>query len=228
MTNSALPARARLAVLASGSGTNLQAIHDHLRARGAGASAELALVVSDRSQAGALERAHGWGVPVVHLPMARAHELRALLVEHRITLVALAGFLRLIPSDLITAFRGRIVNVHPALLPAFGGAGMYGRRVHEAVLASGARVSGATVHFVDEQYDEGAIIGQWPVPVRHDDTPDTLAARILAVEHQVLPWCVNAVAAGTVRLGEDGRVHGGPAYEFDRFAPESGRHPFGG
>lgn len=184
-------------------------------------------MVSDRSQSGALERARSWGVPVMHLPMARAHELLAVLTEHRITLVALAGFLRLIPSDVITAFRGRILNVHPALLPAFGGAGMYGKRVHEAVLASGARVSGATVHFVDEHYDEGAIIAQWPVPVRHDDTPETLGARVIAVEHQIFPHCVNAVASGAVRLGEDARTHGALAYDFDRFATEPARHPFG-
>jgi len=218
--------RARLAVLASGAGSNLQVIHAHIAARGADASAELALVVSDRSQAGALEKARSWGVAAVHLPTARAHELLATLVEHRITLVALAGFLRLIPSDVITAFKGRILNVHPALLPAFGGAGMYGKRVHEAVLAAGARVSGATVHFVDEHYDEGAIIAQWPVPVRPDDTPELLAARILAVEHQIFPWCVNAVAAGAVRLGEDGRTHGGAAFEFDKFAPEPKHDPF--
>lgn len=219
--------RARLAVLASGSGSNLQAIHEHLERRGASSSAELALVVSDRSQAGALGRARSWGVPVVHLPMARAHELLAVLAEHRITLVALAGFLRLIPSDVITAFRGRILNVHPALLPAFGGGGMYGKRVHEAVLTSGARVSGATVHFVDEQYDEGAIIAQWPVPVRRDDTAESLGARVLAIEHLIFPWCLNAVASGAVRLGEDGRTHGAPLFDFDAFAPDPARHPFG-
>lgn len=219
--------RARLAVLASGGGSNLQAIYDHLLARGAEAGAELSLVVSDRAAAGALDRARGWGTPAVHLPKERSHELGALLAEHRITLVALAGFLRLVPVDVTRAFRGRLLNVHPALLPAFGGAGMYGRRVHEAVLASGARVTGASVHFVEERYDEGAIVAQWPVPVRHDDTPDSLAARVLAVEHQIFPLSIIAVASGTIRLDADGRVRGTPPFDFDRFSPDHGRHPYG-
>jgi folate-dependent phosphoribosylglycinamide formyltransferase PurN len=101
-----------------------------------------------------------------------------------------------------------MLNVHPALLPAFGGAGMYGARVHAAVLAAGARVSGPTVHFVDEQYDRGPIVMQWPVPVRDDDTPDTLAARVLHVEHLLYPRVVDAVAAGRITLGDDNRVRG--------------------
>jgi folate-dependent phosphoribosylglycinamide formyltransferase PurN len=98
--------------------------------------------------------------------------------------------------------------VHPALLPAFGGKGMYGQRVHRAVIASGARVSGATAHFVDEVYDRGAIIAQWPVPVFADDTPASLAERVLRVEHLVLPRAVEAVATRRVALGADGAVHG--------------------
>lgn len=226
MTNP-LP-RARLAVLASGSGSNLQAIRDDLDARGARAHAELALVVSDRAAAGALDRARGWGTPAVHLAKERTGDLGALFAEHRITLVALAGYLRLVPAAVIGAFRGRILNVHPALLPAFGGAGMFGRRVHEAVLERGVRVTGATVHFVDERYDEGAVIAQWPVPVRADDTVESLSARVLAVEHRIFPWCLSAVASGSVRLGDDGRVHGAPSFDFDLFAPEPHRHPFGG
>ncbi len=221
-------ARKRLAVLASGSGSNLQAIHDHLDARGPQAAAEVALVISDRAQAGALERARGWGVRAVHLPKERLADLGALLAEHQIDLVALAGFLRLVPADVTRAFHGRILNVHPALLPAFGGPGMYGQRVHEAVLKSGARVSGATVHFVTEQYDDGAIVAQWPVPVRSDDTAETLAARVLVVEHRVYPRCVSALADGSVQLLADGTVQRAAPLDFDRFAPESGRHPFGG
>lgn len=221
--------RARLAVLASGSGSNLQAIHDYLDDRGPEAKVELALVVSDRASAGALTRAEGWSVPAVHLPKDRNDTLDALLEEHSITHVALAGYLRLVPADVVRRFHGRMLNVHPALLPAFGGPGMYGQRVHAAVLAAGARVSGPTVHFVTEHYDEGAIIAQWPVPVRHDDTPESLAARVLAVEHRIYPWCVSAVAAGSIRLGADGRVVGAPAYDFDLFAPEPRhRQPFAG
>jgi len=116
-----------------------------------------------------------------------------------------------VPEGVVRAFRGRVMNVHPALLPSFGGAGMYGERVHAAVIASGARLSGVTVHFVDEEYDRGATIAQWPVAVHDDDTPATLGARVLGVEHRLYPACVAAVAAGTVTLGPDGRVHGVPA-----------------
>jgi folate-dependent phosphoribosylglycinamide formyltransferase PurN len=103
-----------------------------------------------------------------------------------------------------------MLNVHPALLPAFGGQGMYGHRVHEAVVASGVRVTGATVHFVDEHYDRGPIIAQWPVPVFAGDTPGTVAVRVLEVEHQLFPRVVAAVAAGHIALDGHGRVTGTP------------------
>ena len=112
-------------------------------------------------------------------------------------LVVLAGYLKRIPPAAVARLRWRVINIHPALLPAFGGPGMYGRRVHQAVLASGVTLSGATVHYVDEEYDRGPIIAQWPVPVRPDDTPDTLAARVLEVEHRLLPPVVMELA----RLG---------------------------
>lgn len=221
--------RARVAVLASGGGSNLQAIHDYLEDRGPDAPAEIALVVSDRVSAGALDRASGWDVPAVHLPKERHDALGALLAEHGVTHVALAGYLRLVPEDVVRAFAGRMLNVHPALLPAFGGPGMYGQRVHAAVLAAGARVSGPTVHFVTPRFDEGAIIAQWPVPVRTDDTPERLASRVLAVEHRIYPWCVAAVAAGQITLGDDGRARGAPPFDFDLFAPEPRhRQPFAG
>jgi phosphoribosylglycinamide formyltransferase-1 len=197
-------------VLASGGGTNLQAIHDHLTASGAAAAAEIVVVVSDRRDAGALARARGWNVAAVHLPKERLNELGALLAEHRVTLIALAGFLRLVPVDVVRAFHGRLVNVHPALLPKFGGPGMYGAKVHAAVLAAGETTSGPTVHFVDEEYDRGAIIAQWPVPVHADDTAETLAERVLAAEHQLYPACVSAVASGAVHLDAEGRVRGTP------------------
>jgi folate-dependent phosphoribosylglycinamide formyltransferase PurN len=115
-----------------------------------------------------------------------------------------------------------MLNVHPALLPAFGGAGMYGARVHAAVLAAGARVSGPTVHFVDEAYDRGAIAAQWPVPVFAHDTADALAARVLRAEHALLPRAVAAVAAGRIALGDDGRVRGG----FDAWGGGPAPHAF--
>ncbi len=211
--------RARLAVLASGSGSNLQAIHDDLVARGAGATSELAIVISDRRAAGALDRARNWGVQALHLPKDRDAELLAILEAEAITHIALAGYLRLIPLDVVRRFHGRMLNVHPALLPAFGGPGMYGARVHAAVLAAGARVSGPTVHFVSEHYDEGAIIAQWPVPVRQADSVDALAARVLAAEHRLYPWCLHLLTSGVIALGPDGRTRGVPDYDFDRELP---------
>lgn len=217
----------RIAVLASGGGSNLQALLQHLEALGTGAPATVVLVVSDRTEARALDRARGHGIAAVHLPRtAPEGALDQLLTDHEADLVVLAGYLRLVPAAVVRRFVGRMLNVHPALLPAFGGHGMYGHRVHEAVLAAGARVSGATVHFVSEQFDRGAIIAQWPVPVPATDTADALAARVLAVEHQLFPWCVEAVARGTVRLGDDGRVHGAVPYNFPRFGVGGPRHPF--
>ena len=220
---------ARLAVLASGNGSNLQAIHDDLRTRGPASGVELALVVSDRKAAGALERARSWSVPAVHLGKDREDALDATLSEHRVTHVALAGYLRLIPTAVVRRFAGRMINVHPALLPAFGGPGMYGTKVHAAVIAAGARVSGPTVHFVSEQYDEGAIIAQWPVPVHAADTADALAARVLAVEHRLYPLCVHAVATGRISLDATGRVQGADLNDFDRFdANPLSKQPFAG
>ncbi len=218
-------------MLASGNGSNLQAIYDDLLVHGARAGVELALVVSDRKAAGALERARTWGVPAVHVPKDQGAALAASLREHGISHIALAGYLKLIPLDVVRAFAGKMINVHPALLPAFGGPGMYGTKVHAAVIAAGARVSGPTVHFVSEHYDEGAIIAQWPVPVHATDTADTLAARVLAVEHKLYPLCVRAVASGHIVLGPDGRVRvrGADLNDFDRFdANPINRQPFAG
>lgn len=202
---------ARLAVFASGGGSNLQAIIDHLQSLGAQAPAVLALVVSDRVSAGALARARAAEVPAVWVAKDRSHELSGILERHGITHIALAGYLRLVPASVTAAYRSRIVNVHPALLPAFGGPGMYGHHVHEAVIKRGARVSGPTVHFVDAHYDEGPIIAQWPVPVLESDTADTLAARVLKAEHALFPRCIEALCAGRITLGEDGRVRGADA-----------------
>lgn len=192
---------ARIAVLASGGGTNLQALIDHFNASGS-AAAGVELVVGSRAGIGALERAERAGIPTLVLDGrtmggdAFRDALAEALEAHRIDLVVLAGWLQLVPLEVVARYHGRMVNVHPALLPAFGGRGMYGMRVHQAVIASGARVSGATVHFVDERYDEGAIVAQWPVPVLPGDTPEMLAARVLAVEHRILPVAVEALARG--------------------------------
>jgi formyltetrahydrofolate-dependent phosphoribosylglycinamide formyltransferase len=181
----------RLAVLASGGGTNLQAIIDHFAALGDAAPGVIALVASDRSRAGALDRARRAGIPAFHVPYdATGTALAQLLESEHINLIALAGYLRLIPPNVTAAYRGRIVNIHPALLPDFGGPGMYGHRVHEAVIAAGAKESGATVHHVDDVYDNGDIIAQEHVPVLPGDTADSLAARVLTAEHRLYPRIV--------------------------------------
>jgi formyltetrahydrofolate-dependent phosphoribosylglycinamide formyltransferase len=182
----------RVAVAVSGRGTNLEAL---LRALGPEAPARVVLVLSNRADAPALERASGRGIATVTL---RDHgdgpEWLSTLERHGVELLVLAGYVKLVPAEVIARYRGRILNVHPALLPAFGGQGMYGRRVHEAVLASGARESGATVHLVDEVYDRGAILGRARVPVLPGDDPESLAARVLEAEHRLLPAAVLAAA----------------------------------
>lgn len=197
----------RVAVLVSGGGTNLQALLDALASLPSSPPppARITRVISSRPDAPALERARRAGIPTTVLRNpADAPELLQALQDtgdgEGADLVVLAGYLKLVPPAVVARFRRRMINIHPALLPAFGGPGMYGRRVHEAVLASGATISGATAHYVDEEYDHGPIIAQWPVPVHAGDTPESLAARILEVEHQLLPMVVLELA----RLGVPG------------------------
>ena len=183
----------RIAVAVSGRGSNLDAL---LQILGPGAAAQVVLVLSNRPDAGALSRAAAREVPsaVLRNP-ADSAEWLDLLARHTVDLIVLAGYLKLVPAEVIERYRGRILNIHPALLPAFGGPGMYGRHVHEAVLASGASESGATVHLVDEEYDRGTVLAQARVPVLPGDTPERLAARVLEVEHRLLPAVVLAAAA---------------------------------
>jgi phosphoribosylglycinamide formyltransferase-1 len=182
----------RVAAAVSGRGSNLAAL---LHALGDGAPAQVVLVLSNRAGAGGVELARSHGIPV-HLlnNTADAAEWCGVLEAARVDLLVLAGYLKQVPEPVVRAWRGRIINVHPALLPRHGGRGMYGRRVHEAVLASGDTTSGATVHLVSEEYDQGEILAQGTVPVLPEDTPDTLAARVLAVEHNLLPATVLAMA----------------------------------
>ena len=201
--------RARVAVLVSGGGSNLQALLDHLDGLGDARAADVVLVAADKPQAGALARATAREIAAAVLDApGDAAAIDVLLRAHGVDLVVLAGYLKLVPAEVTRRFRGRMLNVHPALLPAFGGPGMYGARVHRAVLAAGARVSGPTVHFVDEHYDRGAIVAQWPVPVSALDTPETLAARVLRAEHALLPRVVQALAAGALTLDDEGRAAG--------------------
>jgi formyltetrahydrofolate-dependent phosphoribosylglycinamide formyltransferase len=182
----------KIAVCVSGGGSNLLALLESLRNFG---GAKVVLVLSNRASAGGLGHANAFGVPAaVFRDPADGDEWLELLRQHHVDLIVLAGYLKLVPPAVIAAYRGRIINIHPALLPSFGGPGMYGLRVHQAVLASGAKVSGCTVHLVDEEYDRGPILAQSRVPVLPGDTAETLAARVLEAEHRLLPAVVRAAA----------------------------------
>ncbi len=207
---------ARLAVFASGGGTNLQSLLDSFNGTALRA-ARVELVVGGRSGIGALDRAAVAGVPsVVVDPRGRpedevAAEMLSELEAHGIDIVVLAGYIRLVPLRVVERFEGRMLNIHPALLPAFGGSGMYGERVHRAVIEAGSRVSGATVHLVGARYDEGPIVAQWPVPVLPGDTPDTLAKRVLRAEHKLLPAAVEQLAQSLFGGVPDSREANGPS-----------------
>ena len=182
----------RVAVAVSGRGSNLQALLDTLSGD---RSAEVVLVLSNRAGSGGLDRARSQGIATAILENPADGEtwlqhLRGAGVD----LLVLAGYLKLVPPAVVAGYGGRIINIHPALLPDFGGPGMYGDRVHTAVIASGARETGATVHLVDEEYDRGEILGQARVPVEPGDTPERLAARVLEAEHRLLPAAVLAAA----------------------------------
>ncbi len=199
----------RIAVLLSGRhgrGSNMAAI---AAACASGQiSGEVALVVGNYPDSPALARAADLGLPALSIgskqPEDRyADALLTALADARIDLVCLAGYMRKVPTPVVSSYRGRLMNIHAALLPSFGGQGMYGTHIHAAVLEYGAKVSGCTVHFVDEHYDTGPIICQSAVPVEEGDTPDTLAARVLAAEHETYPRAAALFAAG--RLSVDGR-----------------------
>jgi phosphoribosylglycinamide formyltransferase-1 len=179
----------RIAILASGSGSNAQRLVEHFRGH---PSTEVVLVGCDQPGAGVLQRAWDLSVPSFLFSGAQLRDGTVLreLQGQRIDLVVLAGFLRLIPADMVRAFPDRIVNIHPALLPKYGGKGMYGQHVHEAVIAAKERESGITIHLVNERYDEGEHLFQASCPVHPDDTPESLAARIHALEHAHYPQVV--------------------------------------
>ena len=198
--------RLRVAVLLSGEGTSLENLCERIDA--GALAAEVVLVIASKERAGGLSRAERRGIPAVAVPrraFADVHvfndALHAELDKHAVDLVALLGFLSIF--ELRGRFEGRAINTHPALIPAFCGRGMYGHRVHEAVLAAGAKLSGATVHFCDDHYDSGPIILQESVPVLDDDTPETLAARVQAVERRLVPEAIRLFAEG--RLSIEGR-----------------------
>ncbi len=198
--------RLRIGVLLSGEGTSFENLAECIDA--GEVPAEIAVVVASRAKAGGLSRARRRGIPAVAVPR-RSHPdvtafndaLHAALQEHGVDFVALLGFLS--PFETRGKFDGRAINTHPALIPAFCGQGFYGDRVHRAVLESGVKLSGATVHFVDAEYDRGPIILQESVPVLDDDTTESLAARVQALERRLVPEAIRLFAQG--RLALDGR-----------------------
>jgi len=191
--------KVRIAVLVSGGGTNLQTLID--AAEKGDINGEIAAVISDNENAYALERARKHGIKAIYINKKQLAE--RLIIELQrldIELVVLAGFLSILDRELVKAYEGRIINIHPSLIPSFCGKGFYGERVHKAALEYGVKVSGATVHFVDEGTDSGPIIFQDAVPVYFEDTSETLAARVLQVEHRLLPAAVGLFCEGRLRI----------------------------
>lgn len=193
----------KIAIFASGRGSNFEAIYQAIQ--DGKLHGEIVLVFSNRADAGALEIARKHGVPSLHLARKQFESdddfddaLLSQLEIFDVELIALAGYLKKLSSNIVRAYKYRIVNIHPALLPSFGGKGMYGRKVHEAVLDYGCKVSGVTVHLVDDEYDSGAPVLQKCVPVFDDDTPETLAARVLKVEHQIYTEALQLFAENRV------------------------------
>lgn len=189
--SSTTPNSPAVGVLCSGGGSNLQVLID--RAKTGELGGRIAWVVSNNGSAFALERAREAGIEAVHAsakslgsPEAVESRLLELIERDRVQVLVLAGYMKALPESVLRRLPGRVVNIHPALLPAFGGKGMYGHHVHEAVIARGAQWTGVTIHLVTENYDEGPILRQRVVAVRPDDTSETLGARVLAVEHDTL------------------------------------------
>ncbi|MFQ5659613.1 MAG: phosphoribosylglycinamide formyltransferase [Gammaproteobacteria bacterium] len=196
---------ANLGFLASYRGTNMQAIIDACKA--GRLKARPVVVISNNGSSGALDRAGSEGIPAYHLSSTTFPDPRNLdqliadtLVKHEAHLVILAGYMKRIGPQTLTAFQGRIINIHPALLPKYGGEGMYGRHVHEAVIAAGDTETGVTIHVVDDKYDHGPILAQRRIPVSPGDTADSLADRVLAVEHAFYIETLEKILSGDIAL----------------------------
>jgi phosphoribosylglycinamide formyltransferase-1 len=194
-----------LGFLASHGGSNMQAIVD--ACKDGRLNAIPRVVISNNPDSPALQRAEKEGIPRYHLssithpaPDALDGRIKGVLQEHAVDVVVLAGYMKKIGPQTLDAFRGRILNIHPALLPKYGGKGMYGKRVHEAVLASGDKVTGVTVHVIDEEYDTGPIIAQSKVRVEKGDTVDSLAERVLNREHEFFVETLGRIASGDLQL----------------------------
>lgn len=192
-----------LAVFASGTGSNLISLHEKSNLY---KSYQVACVVSDKPVCGALSFAKDKSIPA-YPSFGKGTELSddirkllEFLYKHNCNLIVLAGFLKLIPLELLKSFQGTVINIHPALLPFFGGRGMYGMNVHKAVFESGMKVSGATVHLVNEEYDRGAIVSQKTCDISHAVNPAQIAESVLKIEHTLLPEAVDAFARGRVKI----------------------------
>jgi phosphoribosylglycinamide formyltransferase-1 len=183
----------KIAIFASGNGSNAEQITRYFSQK---ESAAVCLILTNNPNAGVLERAKGLNVPAVvfnRAEFSHTDTIKDLLLDHKVDLVVLAGFLWLVPFSILQAFHNRIVNIHPALLPKYGGKGMYGMHVHEAVIDSGDPKSGITIHYVNEKYDEGQIIFQAEVDIEPTDTPESLASKIHELEYAHFPVVIEEV-----------------------------------
>lgn len=192
-----------IAIFASGNGTNAENIIKYF---GGNKDIKVKIVMANKTDAFVLERAHRLGIPTLYInreQWADATHILTLLHEQQIDFIVLAGFLARIPDALLHAYPNRIVNIHPSLLPKFGGKGMYGNKVHEAVVAAGETESGITIHYLNEHYDEGQIIAQYRCPVLPDDTPQDVATRVHALEYEYYPKVIEQLLMTLPATDED-------------------------
>jgi phosphoribosylglycinamide formyltransferase-1 len=203
--------RLKIAVFASGRGSNFESILNSIES-GKIKNTEIVCVLSNKSDAGALEFAKRKNIPAVHISRQQyltnddfASSLIKRMDEFEVNFIVLAGYMKILSPVIVRKFKNRIINIHPALLPRFGGKGMYGIHVHEAVLKSGENISGASVHIVDEEYDHGPILMQETVNIDENETVETLAAKVLKVEHKIYPEVVRLFSESKIKI-EDGKV----------------------
>jgi phosphoribosylglycinamide formyltransferase-1 len=218
----------RIGVFASGGGSNLQALMD--RVRSGELPAEISFVLSNNSKSGALERARAFGTRAYHVSAVTeggeekaAARMAAVIAEHRIDLLVLAGYMKKVPAILLSQLKNRVLNIHPGLLPAFGGEGFYGHKVHEAVIARGCQYSGLTIHMVNGLYDEGQIVLQRIIPVTPSWTPERLGAELLKQEHAWYWRVVRGFAAGEIVPSDSDEP--GKAVDASRFLERLARDP---
>jgi len=187
----------RLAIFASGEGRNTQRFIDYFKDN---KDVVIELVISNNKDAGVIKRAEDAGIPVLIIERGSFYNTTEVLnlLKEKIDFIVLAGFLWMIPDNILKTFAGKIVNIHPSLLPKYGGKGMYGMKVHEAVIANKEKESGITIHYVNEKYDEGEIISQAKCPVEVTDTPETLAKRIHGLEYVFYPAAVDRLLNGNI------------------------------